>query len=574
MITHPRYTRLGSNPDLPVLISAVYCESIALDIVVTGVGSKVIKEGSTENKKIRHGLDEEPIKDAMAVLKEPRDDYVVFDDLVDVELGQLCYEERRNRLKRIMQKAIIAMGEEEQPYDCYASMAASRKASSWEESEAVQRRRSVVLATAAAVAGGGGGGLLTATECHRPHLRGGDMIILPASSELMMMDKRDLRYYFQHPYARLFVTYFVIFCNFLLFAEDPISHSHTASLIPFREVGADVGEKHIVKIEQEALRPLDLSSASQKPILCDGGREGERRGVTSQPTKISFRANKNRWITETVDGASYKTVLAWCDDLQRRHRIATTTSHPSSAPPSLHPPDRMAFSVTSMDPVNGERVCYFVPKPWSGFYLRPSPRASLPESDIPMVGNVFSFVFTKYPPEWRWSLIKVLMWLLAMLCGVILVKLILMVVCPQVLMWLLAMLCGMILGKLILMVVCPQVLMWLLAMLCGMILGKLILMVVCPQVLMWLTGDVVWDDPGKATHPRLLVREATQTQDVQRRPGTARDKEPSPSKLDRVVRGARRPGFDPSVWSYSQYVCILIRLMTPGGKVVGMSWLV
>jgi hypothetical protein len=32
---------------------------------------------------------------------------------------------------------------------------------------------------------------------------------------------------------------------------------------------------------------------------------------------------------------------------------------------------------------------------------------SIAESDIPMVGNVFSFVLTKYPPEWRWSLIKV-----------------------------------------------------------------------------------------------------------------------------------------------------------------------
>nr|CAD7461014.1 unnamed protein product [Timema tahoe] len=29
-------------------------------------------------------------------------------------------------------------------------------------------------------------------------------------------------------------------------------------------------------------------------------QEGERRGVASQPTKVSFRANKNRWITETV----------------------------------------------------------------------------------------------------------------------------------------------------------------------------------------------------------------------------------------------------------------------------------
>jgi hypothetical protein len=35
------------------------------------------------------------------------------------------------------------------------------------------------------------------------------------------------------------------------------------------------------------------------------------------------------------------------------------------------------------------------------------PVLSVPESDIPMVGNVFSFVLTKYPPEWRWSLIKV-----------------------------------------------------------------------------------------------------------------------------------------------------------------------
>lgn len=44
--------------------------------------------------------------------------------------------------------------------------------------------------------------------------------------------ERDFRYYFQHPYSRLFVSYFVIFCNFLVFAEDPISHSHTESEIP------------------------------------------------------------------------------------------------------------------------------------------------------------------------------------------------------------------------------------------------------------------------------------------------------------------------------------------------------
>ncbi|GLH07127.1 Uncharacterized protein GBIM_12655 [Gryllus bimaculatus] len=54
-------------------------------------------------------------------------------------------------------------------------------------------------------------------------------VVVPSSSELQLLDKHDLRYYFQHPYPRLFVTYFVIFCNFLLFAEDPISHSHTGA---------------------------------------------------------------------------------------------------------------------------------------------------------------------------------------------------------------------------------------------------------------------------------------------------------------------------------------------------------
>nr|CAD7397983.1 unnamed protein product [Timema cristinae] len=37
---------------------------------------------------------------------------------------------------------------------------------------------------------------------------------------------------------------------------------------------------------------------------------GERRGVASRSTKVSFRANKNRQITETVDDASYRTSLA------------------------------------------------------------------------------------------------------------------------------------------------------------------------------------------------------------------------------------------------------------------------
>uniref|UniRef100_A0A8C1IMS3 Transmembrane protein 117 n=1 Tax=Cyprinus carpio TaxID=7962 RepID=A0A8C1IMS3_CYPCA len=35
------------------------------------------------------------------------------------------------------------------------------------------------------------------------------------------------RYYFQHPWSRLLVAYLVTFFNFLVFAEDPVSHSQT-----------------------------------------------------------------------------------------------------------------------------------------------------------------------------------------------------------------------------------------------------------------------------------------------------------------------------------------------------------
>ncbi|XP_049860353.1 transmembrane protein 117-like isoform X3 [Schistocerca gregaria] len=143
------------------------------------------------------------------------------------------------------------------------TQAPPRKASSWEEGAALQRRRSVMLMTAAAGAASAASGVNNSNP-------GVAAALLAAGVD--PIDKRDLRYYFQHPYPRLFVTYFVIFCNFLIFAEDPISHSHT-------------------------------------------------------------------------------------------------------------------------------------------------------ESTIPIVGNVFSFVLTKYPPEWRWSLIKVLMWLLAILCGMIVGKL-------------------------------------------------------------------------------------------------------------------------------------------------------
>ncbi|PKU48740.1 hypothetical protein llap_916 [Limosa lapponica baueri] len=44
--------------------------------------------------------------------------------------------------------------------------------------------------------------------------------------QYLRMDK-DFRYYFQHPWSRLVVAYLVIFFNFLIFAEDPVSHSQT-----------------------------------------------------------------------------------------------------------------------------------------------------------------------------------------------------------------------------------------------------------------------------------------------------------------------------------------------------------
>lgn len=42
----------------------------------------------------------------------------------------------------------------------------------------------------------------------------------------MEIDAR-FRYYFQHPWSRLIVAYLVTFFNFLIFAEDPVSHSQT-----------------------------------------------------------------------------------------------------------------------------------------------------------------------------------------------------------------------------------------------------------------------------------------------------------------------------------------------------------
>ena len=43
----------------------------------------------------------------------------------------------------------------------------------------------------------------------------------------------NFKYFFQHPVLRLFVSYLVIFCNFLIFAEDPVSHSKQGKAFQF-----------------------------------------------------------------------------------------------------------------------------------------------------------------------------------------------------------------------------------------------------------------------------------------------------------------------------------------------------
>ncbi|XP_041366549.1 transmembrane protein 117-like [Gigantopelta aegis] len=53
-----------------------------------------------------------------------------------------------------------------------------------------------------------------------------------AASVFSLFMEKDFRYYFQHPYFRLVLAYLVTFCNFLIYAEDPVAHSIKESTIP------------------------------------------------------------------------------------------------------------------------------------------------------------------------------------------------------------------------------------------------------------------------------------------------------------------------------------------------------
>lgn len=54
---------------------------------------------------------------------------------------------------------------------------------------------------------------------------------LDQSEEKKPEVKKNFTYFFRHPYSRIVTSYLVVFCNFLIFAEDPVSHSYTDCII-------------------------------------------------------------------------------------------------------------------------------------------------------------------------------------------------------------------------------------------------------------------------------------------------------------------------------------------------------
>ncbi|CAH1980764.1 unnamed protein product [Acanthoscelides obtectus] len=54
------------------------------------------------------------LEKAKNILNTPTDEYTVFGEYVASELRQLRSDERKRRLKRIIQKAIVAMSEEDE----------------------------------------------------------------------------------------------------------------------------------------------------------------------------------------------------------------------------------------------------------------------------------------------------------------------------------------------------------------------------------------------------------------------------------------------------------------------------
>ncbi|XP_074660702.1 transmembrane protein 117-like [Tubulanus polymorphus] len=77
-----------------------------------------------------------------------------------------------------------------------------------------------------------GGAAASRQESFRSFRSDVDETDLDQLSQYSLFMEKDVRYYFQHPYLRLTVAYLVTFCNFLIYAEDPIAHSEKECSIP------------------------------------------------------------------------------------------------------------------------------------------------------------------------------------------------------------------------------------------------------------------------------------------------------------------------------------------------------
>nr|CAD7570636.1 unnamed protein product [Timema californicum] len=130
------------------------------------------------------------------------------------------------------------------------------------------------------------------------------------------------------------VVFYVLFLFFDWFVSCPLALAITIGRLGYvcpHEV-APLLQQFVRQWCMYGLRPLALSNASLKHMLWDGGREGEMRGVASQPTKVSFRTNKNRWLTETVDGVSYQKVLRKNHTFGNNSFLENDFKTPHSAP--------------------------------------------------------------------------------------------------------------------------------------------------------------------------------------------------------------------------------------------------
>ncbi|CAH1971783.1 unnamed protein product [Acanthoscelides obtectus] len=72
------------------------------------------KKLKTKAKEKTNEEDDAMLEKAKNILNTPTDEYTVFGEYVASELRQLRSDERKRRLKRIIQKAIVAMSEEDE----------------------------------------------------------------------------------------------------------------------------------------------------------------------------------------------------------------------------------------------------------------------------------------------------------------------------------------------------------------------------------------------------------------------------------------------------------------------------